>query len=216
MKRYIFFLILPLFIACSPHKSVKSNHISQFEAALGETETTFLDEMVYDFERFLEKKYGSKNSTSNLKTYLKALSDGSAEDIWEPGEELHTRYLPNRLFASYDSIYPDSVWIEDGFVNLLFEGSEIEESIIPIDKKEIHSLANELRNEPRRIENDPGTFYPALGTIAANDSLVSSFLDYKAIAGNTSLHLLASGLLHNYDKSCEYFIKRILVMELNP
>ena len=136
-------------------------------------------------------------------------------EIWKIDELKRKEYHTSNLFAKYDSIYPDSVWIENDLINLKYNELEAIQSIIPINKPNLDSMMNELKKEPKLSQTSPGNFLRALESITQKDSQIVNYLNAKKIEGNISLYMLANGLLSNYKNSFEYFTKRILVMEMN-
>ena len=64
-------------------------------------------------------------------------------EIWKIDELKRKEYHTSNLFAKYDSIYPDSVWIENDLINLKYNELEAIQSIIPINKPNLDSVMNE-------------------------------------------------------------------------
>ena len=215
MKHLMSFIIVLFLLSCSADKQIEKERIREFKTVLGKRETKQLDDIVRDFDSFLDKKYKNKNSDSRLKQYLEELANWNNPELWRIDEVKLKRYHTSNLFAKYDSLYPDSVWIEDGMVNIKYKELEAIQSIIPINKSNIDSMVNEFKKEPELNQTSPSSFLLALESIAQKDSQLVNYLDAKEIAGNIPLHILANGLLYNYKNSSEYFTKRILVMEMN-
>jgi hypothetical protein len=214
MKQSTIFILLILLYSCAKPQEKENKIITKFENSLGKLETKYLNEMVDDFDTFLAKKYDN-NSTSNLKIYLKELSSTDKQEIWKIENKKLKQYLSSNLFAKYDTIYPDSVWIEDNLINVRFKEFETVQSIIPIDNNDIKALVEEIKKEPELNQTVPSSFYQALKIVANQDSLIANYLDYWEIAGRAPLYLLAGGLSHDYRDDSEYFLKRILIMEMN-
>ncbi len=215
MKQSIFFIIVIVLFSCFRTEKNENKLITKFESSLGKIETKYLNEMVADFDDFLEKKYNSKKSESRFKRYLEELSVMDSPEIWKAEPYKLLQYQKSKLFAKYDSIYPESVWIENDMINLKFKELDVVQSIIPINKPNLDSLVAELKIEPRLNLTVPSKFYTALKSVADKDSLIANYLSYREIAGNSPPYLLANGLLYSYKVETEYFAKRILIMELN-
>uniref|UniRef100_UPI00321662F5 hypothetical protein n=1 Tax=uncultured Draconibacterium sp. TaxID=1573823 RepID=UPI00321662F5 len=215
MKHFISSIIAVLLLSCSADKKVEKKLISEFKTILGKRESKQLDDIVRDFDAFLNNNYKSKNSELRLKQYLEEIANGDNQEFWKIDEVKLKEYHTSNLFAKYDSIYPDSVWIENDFINIKYKDSEVTQSIIPINKSNLDSMVNELKKEPELNQTSPGSFMLALESIAPKDSQIINYLDAKEIAGGISLYMLANGLLHNYKTRSEYFTKRIFVMEMN-
>ena len=215
MRHLLSFIFAVLLLSCNADKQIEKNQIKKFKTVLGKTETKQLDDIVRDFDSFLNKKYKNTNSETKLKQYLQELANWDNPEIWKIDELKLKEYYTSNLFAKYDSIYPDSVWIKNDLINLKYNELEDIQSIIPINKSNIDSMINELKREPELNLTSPSNFLLALESIAPKDSQIVNYLDAKDIAGNISLYMLADGLLYNYKNSSEYFTKRILVMEMN-
>lgn len=214
MKQSILLITVIVLFSCTTNEKTENEWITTFESSLGKRETKYLNEMVNDFDAFLEKKYDDKNSASSVKLYLQELSDNNSGQ-WKTDTEKYQQYQESNLFAKYDTIYPDSVWIEDDLVNVKFEELEVIQSIIPLDNENLESLVNELKVKPELTLMSRGNFFEALKSVSDKDSLISNYLSYVEIAGQTSIYLLANGLLYDYKPKNEYFAKRILIMEMN-
>lgn len=214
MKQSILLITVIVLFSCTTNEKTENEWITTFESSLGKRETKYLNEMVNDFDAFLEKKYDDKNSASSVKLYLQELSDNNSGQ-WKTDTEKYQQYQESNLFAKYDTIYPDSVWIEDDLVNVKFEELEVIQSIIPLDNENLESLVNELKVKPELNLMSRGNFFEALKSVSDKDSLISNYLSYVEIAGQTSIYLLANGLLYDYKPKNEYFAKRILIMEMN-
>lgn len=185
---------------------------------LGDTETVYLNEIINDFESYLESNYEGDDIESKYKIYLGALSQNKLKVPWKIDSAKMLKYVNSNLFSKYDSIYPDSVWIEHEMINLKFYEKEIIESIIPINRRNrplnIDSMINNLRNTPELREITQSSFFFALDSIITNDSIIINFLEVKRILGNISKCNLASGLLNENPNFSDYFIKRIILKQL--
>ena len=214
MKQSIVFITLFLFYSCVNPLKKENELIPKFEKSLGKLETKYLNEMVDDFDTFLTKKYDN-DSESNLKRYLNELSSTDKQEIWKIEAKKLEQYLNNNLFAKYDTIYPDSVWVEEDLMNVRFKEIETIQSIIPIENNDLKSMVEEIMMEPKLKQRAPSSFHQALKSVADQDSLIANYLYYCENAGHTPLNILAAGLSHDYNEDSAYFLKRILIMEMN-
>ncbi len=219
MKYIITLVITILIFSCNENKKIENELMDKFENILGESETKYLNEIVSDFDSYLKTKYKDTNSDSELKQYLKDLSESKYPDFWKIDKMKLDKYLKSNLFAKYDSIYPDSVWFKDNEINIRFNELGITESIIPIKRKKqelnVDSLISSIKKTPKLNEFEPSYFQIALESIMEKDTLILNYIDAKQTAGNISLRLIASGLLYNLSPEKEYFAKRIMLMEMN-
>jgi len=216
MKHILTFAILVFLFSCTQKKDIR---IIEFENSLGQTETKYLNDLINDFDSFLNKKY--KNEEFKFKQYLTEISESGEPEIWEIDKDKFEEIQKTNLFAKYDSIFPDSVWYDNKVFNVSYSDSKvgISNSIAFINvestKTNIDSIINSLKTEPRLVEIEPSYVQIALETVMAEDTLIQNYLDAKKTAGTISIRLIAGGLLHTLKPENEYFAKRILIMEMN-
>ncbi|WP_303923380.1 hypothetical protein [Draconibacterium sediminis] len=216
MKHILTIAILVFLFSCTQKKDLR---IIEFENSLGQTETKYLNDLVNDFDSFLNIKY--KNEEIKFKQYLTEISESRDPEIWEIGKDKFEEIQKTNLFAKYDSIFPDSVWYDNKVFNVSYSDSKvgISNSIAFINlentKTNIDSIINSLKTEPRLEEIEPSYVQIALETVMADDTLIQNYLDAKKTAGTISIRLIAGGLLHDLKSDDEYFAKRILIMEMN-
>jgi len=197
----------------------KNARINEFENSLGEIETKYLNELINDFDLFLNNKY--KDEEFKFKKYLTEISDSKQPDIWKINKDKLEEMQKTNLFAKYDSIYPDSVWYDNNVFNVLYSDSDVGiTNSIAITNKEnkesnIDSIINSLKSEPRLKEIEPSYFQIALESIMTKDTLIQNYLDARKTAGTISIRLIAGGLLQNLKPDNEYFAKRIIIMQMN-
>ena len=217
MKYILTLLISVLFFSFTQkNKTEKEKQINVFESSLGAEETKALNELVKDFDLFLNKKY--KNQEFKFKEYLTEISESGEPDIWKIDKNKLNEIKQTNLFAKYDSIYPDSVWYDNGVFNVSYSDSElrITNSIAFINKAtNIDSVINSLMSEPRLKEIEPSYFQISLESVMSGDTLIKNYLDAKKTAGTISIRLVADGLLYRLNSENEYFAKRIFLMEMN-
>lgn len=216
MKHILKILILVFFFSCTQGKN---DRVNEFENSLGERENKYLNELVNDFDSFLNKKY--KNEKFKFKKYLTEISESNQPDIWKIDKNKLKEIKKTNLFAKYDSIYPDSVWYDNNVFNVSYSDSNvgIKNSVAIINKENqnlnIDSMINSLKSKPRLKEIEPSYFQIALESIMTKDSLIQNYLDARKAAGTISIRLIAGGLLHDLKPDNEYFAKRIIIMQMN-
>jgi len=206
-------LISILIISCNEEDRIEKKRIDKFESIIGELETLYLDEIVSDFEIYLNSLYHNEFVESKYEKYLIALSKGNIADIWTIDSIKLKKYGTNsNLLGKYDSIYPDSVWFEHGMINLKFSEYETIESIIPIRRKNrainIDSMIFELFNKPELILLEENRFYLALDSIKQNDSLIIYLLEERYLSGDINNRNLSKVLLHYNPDYSDYFVKK--------
>ncbi len=216
MKQVLTFMFLIFFFSCTHGQN---GRIDEFENSLGEIETKYLNELVNDFDLFLNKKY--KDEEFKFKKYLKEISESNQPDIWKIGKNKLEEIKKTNLFAKYDSIYPDSVWYDNNVFNVSYSDSDLGiTNSIALKNKEnkesnIDSIINSLKSKPRLKEIEPSYFQIALESIVTKDSLIQKYLDARKTAGTISIRLITGGLLHELQPENEYFAKRIIIMQMN-
>ena len=214
MKHIITFLILMFFFS---YIQIKNDRIGEFENTLGETETKYLNELVNDFDAFLNKKF--KDEEFKFNKYLKEISESNQPELWKISKDKFEEIQKTNLFARYDSIFPDSVWYDDKGFNVSYSDMGIRNSIT-IRKEEnqeynIDSIIKSLKNKPELKEVESGYFQISLESVMSGNTLIKNYLDAKKTAGTLSIRLVADGLLRELKDENEYFAKRILIMEMN-
>ncbi|WP_321344494.1 hypothetical protein [uncultured Draconibacterium sp.] len=216
MKHILTFAILVFLFSCTEKKDVR---IIEFENSLGETETKYLNDLVNDFDSFLNIKY--KNEEFKFKEYLTEISESKEPDIWKIDKKKLEEIEKTNLFAKYDSIFPDSVWYDNKVFNVSYSDLNhgVTNSIAIIKEKNqnlnIDSIISSLKNKPRLEEIEPSYVQIALETVMTKDTLIQNYIDAKRTAGTISIRLIAGGLLHDLKPENEYFAKRIFMMEMN-
>ncbi|HUW06002.1 MAG TPA: hypothetical protein VMW01_07060 [Williamwhitmania sp.] len=213
-------IFLPLLTSCQQSRVSSTNNsssIERFENVLGKQETDYLNEIVQDFEGFLNSSYSGNDLASKYKAYLTDISNNTLKHHWKIDSLKMLRYEKSNLFAKYDTVYADTVWFEDGMVNFKFKNDNLVQSIIPIEQKNralnIDSLIQDTKSKPYIKLISESQFYVALDSIAHGDSLILDIIDSKSNPNQVEESLFARGLLkHNPDFS-NYFIKRIIALE---
>lgn len=214
MKQILTFMFLIFFFSYTHGQNAR---INEFENSLGEIETKYLNELVNDFDLFLNNRY--KDEEFKFKKYLTEISDSKQPDIWKINKDKLVEMQKTNLFAKYDSIYPDTVWHDKKVFIVSYTDLGITNSIAITNKEtkesNIDSIINSLKSKPRLKEIEPSYFQIALESIISKDSLIQNYLDARKAAGTISIRLIAGGLLHDLKPDNEYFAKRIIILQMN-
>ncbi len=214
MKQVLTFMFLIFFFSYTHGQNAR---INEFENSLVEIETKYLNELVNNFDLFLNNKY--KEEEFKFKKYLTEISDSKQPDIWKINKDKLEEMQKTNLFAKYDSIYPDSVWHDKKMFKVSYTHLGITNTIAITNKENkesnIDSIVNYLKSKPRLKEIEPSYFQIALESIITKDSLIQNYLDARKAAGTISIRLIAGGLLRNLKPDNEYFAKRIIIMQMN-
>ncbi len=220
MRIILLVIFLPLLTAFQQSRvsSINnSNTIKRFENVLGKQETDYLNEIVQDFEDFLNSNYSGNNLAFKYKAYLTDISNNTLKHHWKIDSLKMLRYEKSDLFAKYDTVYADTVWFDDGMVNFKFKNDNLVQSIIPIEKKDqtsnIDSLIQDTKSKPYIKLISESRFYTTLDSIAHGDSLILDIIDSKSNPNQLEESLFARGLLKHNPDFFNYFIKRIIALE---
>ncbi|MGB0840284.1 MAG: hypothetical protein ACPGXL_09100 [Chitinophagales bacterium] len=217
--------LFPLIFGCIFIFSCKQTHRSDviiaFEKALGKQETIYLNEMVATFDQFLADEYPTRKPADAFKTYLIRVEKNGYEPLFFPTvDSLDLRkYKASPLFSQYDTIFPDSIWIEGHHFFMDYNNSIIDDDTIPMPKvlsfppptgKSFHtdSIIQSLKNEPKYNLIDYSKFYLALDTINQTDkyadSLFLEYIDAKEKIGLISSSMIAHALLYRFSEHPSY------------
>jgi len=81
MKNLILLIILFSLYSCNQKSRIKNSRIEKFEKLLGKQETKFRNEIIADFDTFLDSKYPTENL--KFKQYLVDISESTINDYWK-------------------------------------------------------------------------------------------------------------------------------------
>ena len=91
----------------SCNESNNNSQIERFEKILGEPERVYLDEIITDFNYFLDSKYKEKSTASKFNQYLIEILESDTADFWRIDTNKLDKYKQCNLFNKYDTVYPD-------------------------------------------------------------------------------------------------------------
>ena len=218
--------ILLLFIAIQP--VTKDSRIQRFQDFLGKDRVMVIDQAVLLLDSIVTEKYKSKNITKNYQRLLLDLKKHKI-DWYEMLDKQKMNRLDSlsRLSGLWQELYLDSqnTYLDDNEIvstfiytpnDSLTDSLSIESRLlIPQwmgDSLQIDSL---IQAEKRKIEfNYRGKYIKALEQIQENDSVIINYVEHKYIAGTIPHSTLAHGFLYVKANLDDYFIKRILAIEL--
>ncbi|MGD9930953.1 MAG: hypothetical protein AB7U05_13125 [Mangrovibacterium sp.] len=211
-------LILIILTSLLTSNLVKAQQIQKFESSLGKERTAVINEIVSDFEKYLDSTFSGNSIGLKYDKYLESISKESFSRKWKIDDKKMIKYKKLELFDEYLNVHADSVWYDGEFVNWSYCG-EIVESIIPINGISPDSIAKEVENELHTVWLVEGRFYIALETIDQENPLVDGLLDFRlATTDKTHRHTLNSiewyaDELHKAKLDyTDYFVKRIIAI----
>ena len=210
--------ILIIFISLLTSNLVMAQQIQKFESSLGKKRTAAINEIVLDFEKYLDSNFSGKSIEVKYNKYLEKLSKESVSCKWRIGNTKMTKYKKLELFDEFINVRADSVWYDGEFVNWSYRG-ELVESIIPLNGVSIDSIAKELEDEFHTIWLVQGRFYIALEKISDENPLADGLLDLRLATSDKThkdtIHIIeryANELLKAKLDYTNYFVKRIIAI----
>lgn len=223
MRVFIFILAIVILNSCANEEQVDNRRQMKFEKLLGRQESEYLNEIISDFDAFLNNKYQNVDKESRFKNYLKDFIDTpeyhflKSDKLFQIDSSKLIKYKKSNLFDKYNLVLPDSIWQDSIGVNVLYN-NELE-TIITLGEQNnyIQELISDLKNKPIKDYTSKSPFYASLDSVKTGDLLITKYLNEKEVATDIGPVSLANGTLLYLDESSEYFAKRIFIMELyNP
>ena len=183
---------------------------------MGEPETTYLNEIVSDLNKYLSANYPDRES--RFKSYLVDIPDLNLNNFYRIDSIKLIKYGESNLFGQYVALFPDSVWYDGLIFKIKFPNSDFINEMLPLPGKrensDIDSIITSLENKPEFVLKEQSRFILALDSIKQSDSLISTYLEVKESLGDLTPFTLSIGLKHYLNDNNEYFAKRILMMDL--
>jgi hypothetical protein len=202
-------IILILFLTSN---LVNAQQIQKFESSLGKERATAINEIVNDFEKYLDSNFSGKKLGSKYDKYLEKLSKGILSKKWRISASNMTQYKKLELFDEFGAVTADTVWYDGEFVNYIWENNDLVQSIIPFNDVSIDTIINETKNEIFTRMLVEGKFYIALQKIYEENPLVGGFFDLRYAGDIHDKKSFAGKLLKAKLDYSDYFVKRIIVI----
>jgi major membrane immunogen (membrane-anchored lipoprotein) len=223
MRKTIIILSLIVMTACQNQK--RDSRIEKFENFLGKYNSELLSTKVDSFEKFLKINFKDLNLEEAYFEYLNIIESGEFEKTdWKyegTGYAEINELIERSGFRKEVWLRPDTVWIENG--DLHFE-------YVYIDKKDTSIIkGNSLSPKYDLIENQDsiiniekqlttfninGRFMRGLEMIKDSDSTLISYIEDKQIMRDIAPSIIAGRLIFYKADFSDYFIKRIIAIEL--
>tara|TARA_R110002050_G_scaffold108474_2_gene219139 strand:- start:169 stop:879 length:711 start_codon:yes stop_codon:yes gene_type:complete len=214
VKKIIIVIFSLIIISCNEDSKRNLDSVKKFERILGEKEVSYLDEMIKDFEIFLNQNYPDQEL--KFKSYLTDISESQADIYWEIKPTDLRKYKESRLFNKYNESLPDTVWFDGRTINYEYTEHQVTGEIIPIQKRakrlNIDSAILAVKNEPDFFIIEQSLFNIALDSVRLSDSLINKYLNAKDASGALPPSSLARGISYSLNEENEYFAKRIYIM----
>ena len=213
-------------ISDSGMSDFQNNRIKIFEDFIGAEYAELLTQKVKSFERFLSINYPSLPYKEACYAYLKTIQNGGYYEANWTYEGTNRNKIDSLFISSgfQKELHwsPDTVWWEKGTVHVeyrYFEGGDT----ASIESGEMWSPTfgsnpnvDSILEVAKQMSdfNQYGRYFRALTLIQDSDSTIMDYVGAKKAAGDISPSLLAGGILHRNPDLSDYFIKRIIVIEL--
>ncbi|MCW0483528.1 hypothetical protein [Gaoshiqia sediminis] len=209
-------LVLIILVSFLTSNLVTAQQIRKFESSLGKKRTAAINEIVNDFEKYLDSNFLGKKLDSKYDKYLEELSKGNLSKKWRISPSNMTKYKKLKLFDEFGTVRADTVWYDGELVNYIWENDDLIQSIVPFNDVSIDTIIDETKNEIFTQMQVEGKFYIALETIYEENSLVRGLLDSRFAQGNFYDKKWYAGELFKakLDYS-DYFVKRIIAIGTN-
>jgi hypothetical protein len=206
-----FFLV---FIVVSCGKVYKEKkEVNNFENKLGFEMTVHLNELLKEFENYLDNSYNHNKYSNKYISYLEDVIDSNCSKVWNLDSlSSYNHKLKSNLLGYYE--LPDSVMYQ-GKSFITYNNGEISSYISIIDSDDnqisIDSLIKKLSNE--LVWLGRGKFFLALDS-TEHSHIINYYLEetHKHVHG-FGIYDLAVMLLTNTIDFDDYFIKRIILIE---
>ena len=223
MKNHI--IILGVLVLITYRPLCQESRIDTFEEFLGHEYSELLTKRVESVDQFIRDNFYEHGLSEGYRKYLKTIESGEFKrsdwDYSNTGiDSLNALFEKSGL---WEEIYekPDTVWIEGDklhFKTTYFDGKDTlvgEGYTFGQDIGHISNVDSLIQQEMNNLTfNLYGKFFRGLDLVQAPDSTIISYVDAKQAAGNISPEIIASALLKMDANLSDYFVKRIIAIEL--
>ncbi len=216
---------MTLIVLTACHNQNVDPRIETFESFLGEDNSELLSEKVKSFELFLKMNFNDLSIEKAYLKYLKSIEDGEFEyAYWKYDGTGYTEI--NKLIEESGLrreiwLKPDTVWIVDG--KLYYEYTYFDSkdtfltqgnSLFPEDDLIVNQDSIIKTEKQPSTFNINGKYIRGLELVKDNDSAIITYIDNKHALINVAPTIVAGELLYYKADFSDYFIKRIIAIEL--
>lgn len=190
-----------------------AQQIQKFESSLGKERTKAVNEIILDFEKYLDTNFSGKEIDTKYDKYLEKLSTGNLAKKWRISSQKLSKYKKLELFDEFGTVRADTVWYDGEFVNYIWENDDLVQSIVPFTDVDIVKIIEETKNEIFTRMLVEGRFYIALEAIYEENPLAKGLWDTRHAEGNSyDKKWYAGELLKAKLDYSNYFVKRIIAI----
>ncbi len=215
--------MLIVLIACQNESS--DSRIEKFENFLGKDNSELLSRKVSSFELFLNINFKDLSIEDAYIKYLQIIESGEFENTdWKydgTGYAGINKMIENSRLRREIWLRPDTVWIENGELyceyryidnkdTFLIRGNSLPPKYDLIENQDsIINIEKQLS-----VFNLNGKYFRGLELVKGTDSILISYIESKHVVGNVAPTIVAGGILYYKADFSDYFVKRIIAVEL--
>ena len=224
-KMRISIIILTIIVMTAYQNQKSDSRVEKFENFIGKLNSELLSKKVDSFEKFLKINFKDLSLEEAYLEYLNIIESGEFENTdWKyegTGYAEINDLIERSEFRKEIWLRPDTVWIEDG--DLHYEYVYIEKKDTSIIKGNSFSPKYDLVENQDSIINIEkqlstfnlnGKFIRGLESIKDSDSTLISYIEDKQAMRDLAPTIIAGGLIYHKADFSDYFIKRIIAIEL--
>lgn len=226
MKIIKFIILLLLLSSCFEKKAEKPQ--TEFDKILGKENSETMNVLVAEFENdFLKRQYPNLDIEDSYLKFVSEVSEGKTEHFVQFSEKSKKLFRKSRLRLEVYCIV-DSTWVEKNPWNnktLLVKGRtkclkpdgtfESGSMEMPFNESEVSrdSILKRYMNFVK--SNFNGTYLKALNSISDKSDFLKSFVEIRNNFGIINSKLIAKRMLAYNVNMNDYYIRRIIVIELS-
>ena len=210
-----------LLTSCFQENAINKYKIQVFENYLGSKEAQILNELVVDFELYLDSHYPAKSINEQYHLYLQEISNKNCRNIYQL-TDAHFTYIQEKSQLLGHFIFPDSIiYLPESVFVSFHEGEAVSYiDIMPetaggkklLSRFEADSIQTHLKRETVKIGES--TFYFSLKIVQPANELVEAYLlELGNEFTGMGINFIAPGLIGANADFNDYFLKRIVIIE---
>ncbi len=244
MKSIIIIILTLGLLSQGCERKLKNKDIQLFESNLSNENLATLNELVKEFDNYIEKRFQSENSLDSSYKQFLLMACRPYTFVEQKADSLSFQKLKeifkNSKLEKEIVLKPDTIALIEGnksllriykYTNRLKKTEEVIQDtfLLPPNPKHVDltkidfNSFLEKRNQ-LRLFNVFGEYYQGLNSIENKSDFIKSYLENKSqvlnhtgrnrFNGFSSFNLMACGILNNNVDLTDYFVKRIIIIEL--
>lgn len=227
MKRiYRIIIVVLIILSCKP-QSKDDSRVKRFEEFMGPEMSKSINLTSELLDSIIVKNFAFNDLDSAYRAFLMLCYSDTINWDQISIDSVELQYVKDKAESSglIDELYLKLIDIQfdDGVIKYEYhyipKGDSIALSsvtgsaVIPAHElSNVDSLIREWRQI--KVSNHNNRFTQGLELIMESDSTIINYLEFRKIAGSISTHLIAGYFLHHVEGYSDYFVKRIIAVEL--